>query len=119
MNNISDFIKKLSRSLIAQDPNEDPQELYRQVRPTLNNLGIANITDRNRTQLIVGQTQGDDSLYKIVLRRDAEIDDNVIKRLNRNIKKVKEIKWSSQAIEVLVWAPYTAPAEIQETEGEL
>jgi hypothetical protein len=93
----------------AQNPNDDPQELFNQVLPLVRRMGINNMVDRNRTQIIPGRTRNEDSLFKIVLRRNAEFDPETIARINRNSDNLEVIQWSAQAIEVYVWWPYEAP----------
>lgn len=111
MKTITESIRKLSKLLIAQDPNDDPQELFRQVSPVLSRMGIKNMADRNKTELMEGKTKGDDHLYKITLRRNAQITDDQINRLKREDDAFEALQWSSQAMEVYVWAPYAPPAE--------
>ena len=102
---------KSSSLKIAQDPNDDPQDLYSQIQPILRNMGVSNLVDRRRTQLIVGKNRGNDNLYQVVLRRNAEIDGEVISRMNRNVNDIEVMKWTPQAIELYIWAPYRAPEE--------
>jgi hypothetical protein len=106
------------RSVIAQepetDPNDDPQELYRQVLPLLQQMGLQNMVQRGKTRIITDQVQGNLRLYCITLRRDAKLTGDQIARLNRNVKKFSYIEWNQEAIQVYVWNPYetavTAPA---------
>lgn len=103
--------KVISKYLSAQNnPNDDPQYLWGQIRPTLGRMGINNICQNNKTQLVVGETEGDNSLYRILLRRQAQIDSDIIDRLRRQKDNLKYIIWSNDGIVVYVWAPYIAPA---------
>jgi hypothetical protein len=111
MRSLSDTIRKLAKSITAQpDPNADPGELFKQVRPLLVKMGIVNMVDRMKTRLEPGQTQKNNSLYCILLRRNAELLPDTIERLRRNNEFFRSIKWTSKALEVYVWYPYTAPA---------
>lgn len=96
---------------VAQaDPNDDPQELFRQVQPVIRPMGISsNMVARNKTELIAGQTRDGDSLYKLLIRRDVEFTDDTIKRLNRNVSDFNYLKWEPAGMNLFVWAPYQAP----------
>jgi len=111
---ISESVRRLAKRVTAQpaaDPNEDPMELFGQVRPLLVKMGLANMADRMNTSLVTGQSQGKNSLYRILLRRNSEIIPDTIERIKREIKSLQAIKWTSKAIEVYVWCPYVTPAE--------
>ena len=96
----------------AADPNDDPQELFRQVQPVLRPMGISsNLVDRNKTEIITGQNKGADSLYKILIRRDVEFTGDTIKRLNRGVDNFNNLKWDSAGMTLFVWAPYQSPVE--------
>ena len=97
--------------IIAADPNDDPNDLFQQIRPLLSKMGIANMTDPSKTELVPGKTQGKDSLYKVTLRRGAQLSSVEIDRIKRQEKALETIQWSSQAMEVFLWWPYKAPEE--------
>lgn len=102
---------------IAQptDPNENPIGLFAQVDDTLSNLGLKNIAERNKTQLIIGKTNAKkENMYRILIRRQAEITSDTIIRISRNKDNFEAIKWSSKGMEAFVWGPYTPPAEAGE-----
>jgi hypothetical protein len=110
---ITESMRELSKIIAQTNPNDDPQELFSQVLPVLRRMGINNMVDRNKTELVSGKTKGDDSLYKITLRRDAQITDDEINRLKREDDAFETLQWSNQAMEVYVWAPYRPPAEAE------
>jgi hypothetical protein len=97
--------------IIAADPNDDPNELFSQVRPLLTKMGIANMSDPSKTELVTGKTQGTNSLYKVTLRRGAQLSSTEIDRIKRQEKALETIQWSAQAMEVFLWWPYKAPEE--------
>jgi len=108
--------KVVSRYLLAQDnPNDDPQYLWGQVRSTLSKMGIANICQNNKTQLVIGESQKDNSLYRIVIRRQSEINPDTIDRIKRHNDSLKSITWSNEGIIFYVWAPYISPTPEEET----
>jgi hypothetical protein len=113
MKNIAHFLKvSVQRILEAQDPIEDkPSEIFAQVRPLLIKMGLSNMTDRSKVGIIEGQTQGDNSLYRVVLRRQAQITSDTIDRIKRNEAYLNLIQWSAKAMEVQVWWPYESPSE--------
>jgi hypothetical protein len=103
-------LRSLVKILIAQDdPNDDPNELFRQIRPLLSKMGLANIADPSKTELVPGKTKGKESLYKIVLRRSAQIGQKEIDRIKREEKALETVQWSEKAIEFYLWHPYIAP----------
>ena len=110
---VSNQLRTLAGVLIqAQDnPNDDPRDLFAQVRPLLTKMGIANISDAGNTKLQIGSTDAKgNSLYTILLRRTASISTDIIDRIKRNEANLKEILWTSKGMEVNVWWPYTAAA---------
>lgn len=108
----------ISRFLSAQDsPNDDPQYLWGQVRPTLGKMGIANICQNNKTQLVIGESDKDKSLYKVVIRRQSEIGPDTIDRIKRQSDSLKNIIWSNEGIVFYVWAPYISPTPEAPEEG--
>jgi hypothetical protein len=115
MKPLSDLIRVFVQSLkqaaapTALDPNDDPAELYKQVRPLLVKLGLSNFTDKGKLQLVEGMTQGPNSQYQVCLRRGAVIDKDIISRIKRNESFFEKIIWDSRAIQVFVWYPYKAP----------
>jgi hypothetical protein len=107
----SDLLKDLSRIIESADipgatPAEKPDEVFAQVRPLLTKMGLINMTDRTKTAIIQGQVQKKNSLYQIVLRRNAQITKDTIDRIKRNEENLNVIQWSARAIEVQVWWPF-------------
>jgi hypothetical protein len=115
MNSFSDTIRALVQTMklavapMALDPNDDPAELYKQVRPLLVKMGLSNLTDKGKLQLVEGMTQGLNSQYQVCLRRGAVIDKDIITRIKRNESYFEKIVWDSRAIQVFVWYPYKPP----------
>lgn len=108
--------KITAKFIVAQNPNDDPQYLWGQVRDTVRRMGLSTMCQNNKTELVIGVTEKDNSLYKIVLRRQTEIDSDIINRLRRESDNLKNISWSNNGIVMYVWAPYVAPeGEINET----
>jgi hypothetical protein len=108
-------MESLTRTLYAlaqqiTSAQEDPDELFEQVRPLLVKMGLANMSDRTKTKLIPGQVKGKNSLYCILLRRNAVINADVIDHIKRNEDFLDSIVWNAKAIEVYVWYPYAPPA---------
>lgn len=99
------------RSIEAADPNEDPDELYRQIRPLLTKMNLQNIIINNKTRLVMGQTQKTDSLYCVQIRRERQITSDTIERIKRNISNFNYMQWTDKAIEIYLWWPYKAPEE--------
>jgi hypothetical protein len=93
------------------DPNDDPQELFKQVRPLLNKLALGALTEASKTELMIGQTKGKNSLYCIQLRRTTSITPDTIDRIKRNEDNFDSIRWSSKAMQLYLWWPYETPAE--------
>lgn len=111
-------LRKIALNLkIAQNPNNDPQYLTHQVRPVLTSMGLQSIVQNNKTQLVIGKTRKNDSLYEVLMRREAVIDGDIIKRINRNVDSLERIEWSGEAIKIYLWAPYVAPAGAPEKPG--
>lgn len=114
-NVVQAFIKK------AQDnPNADPMELYGQISPTLDKIGLeSTMVERNKTQLVIGKTNAQkDNMYKILLRRNAELTASTAADINRSPKNFESIIWTSKGMEAFVWGPYAPPAEENVPEGE-
>lgn len=107
---LSDVIRLAAYKLAQDDPNNDPNDLYRQLRPLLTLMGLANIINRGKTKLELGQTQGKDSLYCVLIRRENSITPDIIARIRRNDKQFNYIKWNEEGLEVYLWYPYKAPA---------
>ena len=116
----SDLLKKLSRIIesaatpgatLSAPTDEKPNDIFEQVRPLLMKMGLNNMIDRTKTQIVEGQAQGSNSLYSLTLRRNAQITKNEIERIKRNEDYLNVIQWSAKAIEVQVWWPYKTPAE--------
>ena len=104
---ISKSIRDLATRL-AVDPELDPNELFRQIRPLLSKMGIANFADPSRTEIVPGKTQKENSMYKITMRRNAILSADIIDRIKRNEHNFESLQWSSQAIEMYLWFPYKA-----------
>lgn len=102
-------LRDLAGVMAANDPNDDPQDLFGQIRPLLSKMGLANLADASKTELVPGKTQGKNSFYKVVLRRGAQLTSTEIDRIKRQEKNLETIQWSAQAIEVYLWWPYQAP----------
>jgi len=110
LDRLSDTLRQAAVLLIAQDPNDDPRYLFQQVRPTLSAMQLANIADAGKTELVAGQTDPKgNALYKVLLRRNAEVTPDIIDRIKRESKSLNVIKWSSAGMEAYIWATYTPP----------
>jgi hypothetical protein len=92
----------------ALDPNNDPADLYGQIRPLLSKMGLQNSVINNKTQLMIGQTEGKNSLYCVYLRRQESLTPDMISRIKRNESNFKEMKWTAEAISIYLWYPYVA-----------
>ena len=107
--------KKIAQTFlkIAQpNPNDDPTGLFGQISGTLDKMGLKNSAERNKTELVIGKTNNKkESLYKILLRRNTEITENIVNKLNRASESLSAIVWTSNGMEAYVWGPYTPPAE--------
>ncbi len=101
------------------NPNDDPIALFEQISPTLDKMGIKNDADRRKTELVIGKSNAKkENMYKIPLRRTAEITPDTISKLNRNTDSLSAIIWTSKSMEAYVWGPYAPPAEEGVPEGE-
>jgi hypothetical protein len=108
---LSDCLRKTAKFVYAEDPNDDPNYLFQQVRPVLSEMYLHNIAVNRKTQLIPGQSNSKkESLYRVLLRRTAEITPDIINRLKRAEKNLDYIKWHAEGMEVYVWATYEPPA---------
>lgn len=111
---ISEMIRYASLKL-SQDPNSDPQELYNQIRSTLTDLGIANMVEKNKVQLVIGDTKGTGdrilNKFEVPIRRNDALGEDQIKRMSRNVALIDKIIWNAKYIIVYIWAKYTPPAE--------
>ena len=107
---ISGLIRTIAR-IAAADPNDDPQDLFQQVRPLLSKVALATQADASKTELEVGKTQGKNSLYCVYLRRGAIISKDILNRLKREEDNFNSIKWSSKAIMLYLWWPYKVPED--------
>lgn len=110
---LADQIRYFAHSIkYAQNPNDDPQGLFNQIDDNLSKMGLKNLADRNQTQLIIGKTNTKkENMYRILLRRQAEINSGIIEKIKREDDTFETMKWNSKGIEVFVWGPYTPPAE--------
>ena len=99
----------------AQDPNDDPMYLYGQVRPTLAKMKLNNKVQNNKTQILTGQVMKNKTLFKVILRREAEIDQTNIEKIKQNAGDFHSMKWSNAGIEAFIWSPYETPIAAPET----
>lgn len=96
-------------TLTLENPNDDPIALFEQIRPILGIL--ASLCIDKETQIITGKTRGGkkgDSLYFVILRRNVELDlelIDVIKRLKN--KALDHMVWTKIGIQMFIWAPYS------------
>jgi hypothetical protein len=105
------FLRDIASKMVqSAGPNDEPMALYAQIRPLINKLGMVTMVVPNKTQLMLGQTQGKNSNYCIQLRRTAEITPTIIDRIKREEKSLDRIMWDSAGIKMYVWWPYTPPA---------
>jgi hypothetical protein len=111
---LSDHIKKISALIVAED---NPRDLFNQIRPTLNSMGLTNLCDQTKTEIITGHVDKDRSLYKILLRRTSEINSKIIERMNREKNDINVAKWSKDGIEVYIWSKYTPITPDQSVPG--
>lgn len=112
MKTVAESIRKLSTLIEAQDPIEDkPNDIYRQIHPLAMKMGISNMVDRSKTEIVPGMVQGKNNLYKLVLRRNAQLTKDEIERIKRNEDFLNVIQWSAKAMEVQLWWPYESPEE--------
>lgn len=113
---LSKKLKIMARLLTAQpetDPNQDPQNLFQQIRPLLNDLALGALTEASKTSLMIGKTKGKNSLYCVMIRRTTSITPDIINRIKRNEDNFDSIKWSAKAMELYLWWPYQTPVETQ------
>jgi hypothetical protein len=95
----------------AAGPNDDPMTLFAQVRPLIAKLAMITMIVPDKTELMLGKTQGKNSNYCLLLRRPSEIDTTIIDRLKRYEKSIDSIVWDSAGIKMYVWWPYVPPAQ--------
>lgn len=100
------------RSILSYDPNDDPNALYRQIRPILVKMGIANKVNRPKTEIMEDTNKKGDRLYKIILRREDTLTDNEITRMKRLEDNFEDLKWSQAGVEIYLWAPFKAPQTV-------
>jgi hypothetical protein len=108
---LSNVIRAYALRIAQEDPNDDPNELYRQIRPLLTLMGLSNLINKQKTLLEIGQTQGKDSLYCVLLRRENALPPEIITRIYRNIKQLHSIQWDAQGMKIYIWYPYVAPTD--------
>jgi hypothetical protein len=102
----------VSRFVQAQpNPNDDPNYLFGQIRPLLGKLQMANMCQNNKTKLMIGQTRKDESLYCVLLRRQAQITKDTIERLKRNDDQFEYIIWTAAGLEMYLWWTYVSPEQ--------
>jgi len=106
------FIRELV--IAADNPNDDPQNLTKQIMPLLQKLRINTIIDGNKTELFIGQMKkmgiNNMSLYKVMFRRTANIDDQIIDRLKRS-PNFESLDWSENGIVISLWWEYQTGAQ--------
>ena len=94
--------------------NDDPQNLTKQIMPLLQKLRINTIIDGNKTELFIGQMKkmgiNNMSLYKVMFRRTANIDDQIIDRLKRS-PNFESLDWSENGIVISLWWEYQTGAQ--------
>jgi len=115
---ISDYLRKIALAPAPAGPagpaptlDTEPAELFKQVRPLLQKMGLQTMVDRSKTTLMPGQIQGPNSLYNLILRRNAQLTKTEIERIKRNIDYLNVIQWDPKAITVQLWWPYTPPEQ--------
>lgn len=95
---------KMMAQKFAQE--ETPNEIFEQIRPLTNKLGLSVLVDRTKTAIVPGQTQGKNSLYSLTVRRKNPITSDTIERIKRNIAYFNIIQWAQEGIEIQLWWPY-------------
>lgn len=106
---LADAIRDAAGKLAA-DPNDDPQDLYRQVRPLLNTLRLANVVQNNKTRLMPNTTNSKGlQQYMVTLRRLSPINFDILKRLYAEKDSWDTISWNAEGICIYLWYEYKAP----------
>jgi len=103
----------------ADDPNDDPSYLSRQVRPILQKMALHASMENSKTELIPGKNKGNLSQYKVLLRRNVRITPDIIDRIQRQEDALESIEWTSDGVCMYLWAPYTAPEEAPQVMARL
>jgi len=97
-------------SKLAQNPSDDPQDLFRQVRPLLDKMRLANSVMNNKTELLPNKTNAKGMHeYVVTMRRESTIDGDNIERMRREKDSIDYIQWTAQGICLYLWFPYTQP----------
>jgi hypothetical protein len=106
------FLRAIASKMVgAAGPNDDPMALFAQVRPLIAKLSMVTMIVPDKTELMLGKTQGKNSNYCLLLRRPSEIDSTIIDRIKRYEKSFDRIVWDSAGIKMYVWWPYIPPAQ--------
>lgn len=104
LKSITSFIRKL-----AEDPrNKDPMGLFQMVRPTLGHMGLAGACQNNKTQIVEPNKtdKKGNILYRVLLRRDAVIDDVRIDRIKREEDSFESLQRSKTGeMELFLYGP--------------
>jgi len=113
IHSIADYLRKIAQvsAAPATTVESDPAELFKQISPLLQKMGLQNMVDRSKSTLIPGQVSGNNSLYQLFLRKQAQITKIEIERIKRNEDYLNLIQWNSKAIEVQLWWPYIPPEQ--------
>jgi hypothetical protein len=110
---VADILRTYAEVITAAD---DPQGLFAVIRPVLTKMNLGTSTEASKTELIPGRTNSKGhSLFKVILRRTAELDDDIINRIKRqddSKDSFESMRWTSAGLEMFIWAPYTPPAEV-------
>ncbi len=115
---LANIIRETAYLIKAQENPYEVSYLYNQVLPTLKKLGINNIIEKNEVQILENEQDGDMFLYKVMIRRNDIIDPDIIDRMDRNLKLFKDLSWTSDGIQVFVWAENELLTEEKRQEEE-
>lgn len=88
------------------ETEKEPTDLFLEVLPVLKKTDINNIAVKRKTEIIEEKkigTRKQKNLYKILIRREAEISSDIIKRLNREDEFLDKIFWSNDGIVFHIW----------------
>jgi len=116
---ISNILKNIALKTAQMETDKKPMDLFQEILPVLKDMGIHNITEKNKTEIVETKKVGvrkQKDLYKIVIRRKEVIESDLIKRINRENKNFEKLEWSSNGIEIFVWGN---EYEIEEKEKKL
>ena len=93
---------------MAADPNDDPNDLYKQLRPILTKMNIHGKVDRSKTVITEQTDDKKNRLYRVQMRREQQLSDKEIERINRERDSFEKIDWDPKGLMIYIWAPYTA-----------